>query len=367
MIKKKVAVIGLKGLPAFGGAARAGESLIDILKEKYDFTVYAVSSHTNRKGFYNGYTQIVFNRFVSKELNTFIYYIKSALYCLFKGDFDIIHIQHIAGAFIIPLLRLKYAVISTARGKAEKVDKLKVLAKYYYPIMEIIFLKLSNIIVVVSKPHRDYYQSKSRKPVYFIPNGVSSKCSYSPLKIKYKHYLLFAAGRIIGIKGCHVFLKSLLKLNYKSKVLVVGDLDQIPKYRDQIHQLANYLDVEFTGLIKNTTLLMSYIKQAKLFIFPSFVEAMSNMLLEVGSLKIPIICSDIPENKAIFNDDQVLFFKTGDENDLSLKIEWALNNNSLMKDKAKRAYKHLMAHYNWDTIATEYDKLYQKLIESKYI
>jgi len=59
----KIAVIGLKGLPAYGGAAAVGENLINNLRGKYDFTVYSISSHTNLKtGKYNGYNQIVFKK-----------------------------------------------------------------------------------------------------------------------------------------------------------------------------------------------------------------------------------------------------------------------------------------------------------------
>ena len=47
--KIKIAVIGLKGLPAFGGAAAVGENLIEQLKDKYEFFVYATSSHTHTK------------------------------------------------------------------------------------------------------------------------------------------------------------------------------------------------------------------------------------------------------------------------------------------------------------------------------
>ena len=59
--KIKVAVIGLKGLPAFGGAAAVGENIINQLKDKYEFFVYATSSHTAFKtGTYNEVHHIVF-------------------------------------------------------------------------------------------------------------------------------------------------------------------------------------------------------------------------------------------------------------------------------------------------------------------
>ena len=47
-MKKDVAIIGLKGLPAFGGAATVGEKTIEQLKDKYNFTVYSIDTHTNK-------------------------------------------------------------------------------------------------------------------------------------------------------------------------------------------------------------------------------------------------------------------------------------------------------------------------------
>ena len=43
MGKPKIAVIGLKGLPAFGGAATVGENIINQLKDNYQFFVYSTS------------------------------------------------------------------------------------------------------------------------------------------------------------------------------------------------------------------------------------------------------------------------------------------------------------------------------------
>ena len=107
---------------------------------------------------------------------------------------------------------------------------------------------------------------------------------------------------------------------------------------------------------------MSYLKKAKLFIFPSIIEAMSNMLLEAVSVKTPIICSDILENKAVFDKNEILFFSSEDSDDLTEKIKWALQNPVNMKLRAEKAYKRLVKNYNWSDIASQYDDLYQKLL-----
>ena len=67
------------------------------------------------------------------------------------------------------------------------------------------------------------------------------------------------------------------------------------------------LDVEYLGLIKEKEKLFNYIKYSKLFIFPSSYEAMSMMLLEAASLKVPTICSDISANKAILDEGGIIF------------------------------------------------------------
>ena len=79
--KRKIAIIGLKGLPAFGGAAAAGEHVIEQLANEYDFTIYATASHTSHRGLYKGANQIVFKRFPIRSLNVLYYYIRSAFAC----------------------------------------------------------------------------------------------------------------------------------------------------------------------------------------------------------------------------------------------------------------------------------------------
>ena len=89
---------------------------------------------------------------------------------------------------------------------------------------------------------------------------------------------------------------------------------------------------------------------------------MSMMLLEAASQRVPIICSDINANKALFNDDQVLYFHVNDSTDLAEKIEWALNNKSEMQKKVELAFEKLRLEHQWKNIAKEYDKVYHKLL-----
>lgn len=86
------------------------------------------------------------------------------------------------------------------------------------------------------------------------------------------------------------------------------------------------------------------------------------MLLEVASCKIPIICSDIRENKDIFGKDEVLFFKTDNHMDLVDKINWAFENYNAFLDMANKSFNKLEVELNWTHISQQYSNLYNKLL-----
>lgn len=361
---KKVLIIGLKGIPAFGGAAAVGENLIKALKKNYSFTVLSVSSHTRKKNVVvNGITQVVFNKFYSNSINTLVYYLKS-LWFSFFNSFDFVHLHHAESGFITPLLRIKYKVIVTFHGIYNYNDpKFSKIHNLFFRISERLNIIFANEIVSVSLPDTLYIYKKYRRKIYYIPNGINLSDSYNrQLTVNSSlPYILFAAGRIYDIKGLHLLLEAMKNLNNDMLIKVAGDINQKQSYKERIEFMSRGVNVEYLGLIKDKEILMQVVSQAIIFVFPSLTEAMSMMLLEVVSMKIPVIASDIPSNRAIFSDDEVLFFKTGDSQELMLSIKFALDNPEMMKIMAEKAYIKLALNYTWDVIAEKYDTLYKKL------
>ena len=360
-MKKKIAVIGVKGLPGFGGGARSTESLLNEIKNDYAITVYSIDSHTTLSGDYNGIQQITFKSLPFKRLNTIVYYFKSLVHCLFVGRYDLVHVQHIYAGFIIPLLRLRYPVINTVRGIIPRDDnKWNHIDKIFFRFFEFLALKFSTVTVSVCQPHIAYLQKIVKRPVYYIPNGVYVYQALIEQK-KEEDYLCFSAGRIIGLKGCHLLLLALHQIDYKGKLKIIGSIDHVNAYGAAIKEMAAGLDVEFLGLIKEKEVLFKIVANAKLFIFPSLNEGMSNMLLEAASLKTPIISSDIVENKFIFNDSEVLYFNSDDVDDLSVKINLALADPKMMEEKRDLAYEKITLEHDWRNIAITYKKRYEEI------
>lgn len=364
--KPKIAIIGLKGLPAFGGAASTSELVLDELKNSIEFYVYSIDSHTEKRGFWNGYTQIVFKRSPIKYLNTLVYYLKSVIHSLIKENYDLVHVNHLAFGIFVPLLKIKYRVIGTDRGlswlyQRGKGNKWNLIELLIFRINKFFFVRFVDTLVTVSKEYEQYY-NKYRSDTVVINNGIRIDLETMESKIIQGEYILFAAGRIIELKGCHLLLSALKQLSYKGKLKIIGNLEHSMQYKDRIKLLSEGLDVDFIGLIKEKKKLFEIIRNSKLFIFPSLSEGMSNMLLEVASQMTPLIVSDIPENAAVFSNEEVLFFKSNDVDDLANKILFSFSHSELMKKKSELAYQRVKKDYNIEIISKQYEFEYKKLM-----
>lgn len=355
-MKKRIAVIGLKGLPAFGGAATVGENIIDQLKDKYDFTVYLISSHTQLKsGQNNGYNVVVFSKLPFIKLNTLYYYILSAFHSIICGKYAIIHLHHRDAAFLLLILRLRFKTVITTHGLV-LTDKWRRF-KFFFEFQNR-FIKYSNIITCVSLKDQNILKNYVKRETIYIPNGVNIEI----IEDKPKTHLMFASGRILQTKGCHVFIEAAKIICCKEKIVIAGKLDAESNYSKNLLAYSKDLKIEFIGLIKEKNKLKELIQSASLFIYPSIIESMSMMLLEVAALKTPIICCDIPENRDVFSDNEVLFCKVNDHLDLAEKLQWAIMHPNEMREFAENAYQKLNQYYTWKKIAGEYIKVYEKLL-----
>jgi glycosyltransferase involved in cell wall biosynthesis len=363
--KPRIAVIGLKGLPPFGGASTVGENIILTLKDKYDFTVLSVSTHTNMPtGYYKGIKQIVFkSRLKRTGLNTAIYYIRSIFYVLFHR-FDIIHLHHDTPGCLVLFLKLKYKVVLTVHGYIEEDDpKFSNIANKLCVISKHQGIRLSNVVVSVSKTDQECLISKFKREIKYIPNGIWKPELCDRGLINEKGYILFSAGRIYSRKGLHLLLDAAHVINLDNEIYIVGDIDRIPSYKEEMLSKSKGLNVKYFGLIEEKKRLMDIVSKSSLFVFPSLWEGMSMMLLEVVSQGVPIIASDIPSNTSVFDDNEMLFFRSGNSNDLARKISFALVHYQEMKLKANNAYKKLSEKYTWDSIGKQYEAIYNSLLK----
>ncbi|MGE5221157.1 MAG: glycosyltransferase family 4 protein, partial [Omnitrophica WOR_2 bacterium] len=310
-----------------------------------------------------------------KFLRPISYNILSALHALMKGHYDIIHLHAVEACFILPLLRLKYPVVSTSHGTAHSVprDKWNKLSRTLMGALEFPFTKFSNYATSISKVDAEDMESRYKKKVIYIPNGVDLKArvdetagrqALKQYGINPGDFLMFAAGRIDPTKGCHLAIEAYRQLGSELPLLVLGDLEQVPAYGNSLRQMGASCRVIFSPPVTDKAVFFGILKQCKLFIFPSLSEGMSMMLLEAGSLGVPMICSDIPENRAVMKDFTV-YFESGSTSNLKEKLQWALEHTLEMELLSQKASKMLASDFSWDKLVGRYETLYQACLAGK--
>jgi glycosyltransferase involved in cell wall biosynthesis len=365
--KKKLAYLGIKGLPAIAGADKVVEAIANNLSEEFDIYVYCSDSYSIDYRSHN-IKLIKLRNLRGKHLSSFSLFLLSAFHALLFNDFDLVHVHNTDAGFIIPLLRIKYKVIGTSHGYPYKREKWSNLVKNFLKFSESIFFRFSNLITCVSKSLSKELSDKYKKGVYFIPNGIDEpnyagdNSILEKFELKEKEYMSFAAGRVDPTKGCHILLEAFKNINKKIDIAVSGDFSHKPDYSEKLYKMADER-VKFIPFIENIRILFSVIKKAKLFIFPSTHEAMSSMLLEVAALGVPIICSDIPENVDVL-EKNTIYFISGDYKDLAKKIEFCLNNYDQAVKIANKAKKWVIKQYKWHDISEKYKNIYNSLIYS---
>ncbi len=369
MAKKHIAIFGVKYFPARGGTSRVVENLLADLQEHYDFTIYCYKPPEAAKHM-PGVKTIQYREIPIKGFGVFFYYLRCCWHLLWWGKYDLVHLHKTDGAFFLPILSLKYKIIATSHALPYLNEKWSTLGKLYFRMTEWLFMRSNARLTAIAKTQVDYFQSTYNREVLFIPNGIhppdevdpkKADTILTPLGIK-EDYLLFAARRVIPLKGCHTMIKALQQINYSGSVVIAGELDQLPQYTKELRRLAEGLNLHFVGYVAGMDKLNALLRRAKYFIFPSELEGMSMMLLEAGCIGTPMICSDIPQNKAVLNADEVLYFESKNVDDLAEKLQWALEHNDKMQALAKSTQQTIEKKYTVDKVVQKYIDLYEQTL-----
>ena len=159
---------------------------------------------------------------------------------------------------------------------------------------------------------------------------------------------LLCMGRLVKDKGIveliNVF-KNISGSNSKLKLLLVGDfeasLDPLPEATIQeIKTNASVIHISWTTDVEY------YMHLADNFVFPSHREGFPNVLLQAGAMKLPIICSRIPGNIDIVeNNETALIFDAGNESQIQSLILQALNQKEKMLGMATKLKQIICTEY----------------------
>ncbi len=220
-----------------------------------------------------------------------------------------------------------------------------------YPFLKSPWKKIVNNAAWVTAPS-DFLIQKIREiagqgAYKTIPNGMDLTRFY-PMK-KDKRILVVA--RLFPNKGIQDILDALTRVDIGDwSVDIVGDGPYLEALKSKAHANGIQKKVRFRGWVDNSSSKMKDLYgKAAIFISASYFESFGLTVLEAISAGCFPLISDIPGHRFIIDNDE-LFFKKGDPDDLSRKLA------ALVKKKPAK-FSVNIDRFGWNNVIKDYISL----------
>ncbi len=119
--------------------------------------------------------------------------------------------------------------------------------------------------------------------------------------------------------------------------------------------------VHFVGTVSQASL-VDYLDRATAFVFPSSDEGFGLPPLEALARGCPVICSDSSCLPEVLPTEGVIFFKSGDADDMIRGIETVLREEQVYRSAAQAHIPDLLARHDWVKAAERTREGYERLV-----
>lgn len=294
-------------------------------------------------------------------------YIKILLELAFNRKIKIIHINMAArGSFyrksIVVLLSklFRKKTIIHMHGGAFSVfyeQECNNITKKY---INFIF-NISNIILVLSNEWKERFERYNiYTKIKVLYNGVKV-----PLVNNYneKNNNIIFLGKICEEKGIFDLLLVIKQLREKNNdiKLIIGGEGEVERLSSEIKKLGIEENVNYLGWI-NTDERNYWLKKSKIFILPSYYEAMPMSILEAMSFGIPVISTQVGGIPTLINNNvDGILYTPGNLEELRNSILKLYSDDNLLKKISNNCYKKCKNKFSLDKINNEILKIYHEV------
>ncbi len=310
---------------------------------------------------FEGVKIISFHTVNKAGFDTLVHSFKATADIILRNRADIIHLQSGANSIWALILRLFGKKVFVSQFAMDwKRAIWPWYAKLFYHFSNYLTAYIPNKVIFDNIYTKEYFEKKFHRHFDFVPYGAEVKVAsegstiFEEIGIKPGDYFLFV-GRFIPDKGVHILVKAFQKINTDKKLVLIGGSPTPNDYEKEIRSVVDKRII-FAGYIygDDTNIL---IENAFVYIQPSLIEGLSPVILTVMGLGTPLICSDIVENKFITGANAT-HFRSGSIDDLSEKINYALNNPDKIVRMAENGRQDILARFNWEKITDQYIKIF---------
>ncbi|MFC0146277.1 glycosyltransferase [Pectobacterium cacticida] len=139
-------------------------------------------------------------------------------------------------------------------------------------------------------------------------------------------------------------------------IVIIGDGSQREFFKNYIKRLDLEKQVILYGKVKNGAI---YSSLFDVYVQPSLSEGFGLAVIEAILNKTPVVCSDIPVFKEMFNSNEVEFFSINDISSLYYAIVKAYKYSD---NRIDMAYKKVADEYSESGMVKKYMEWYEKFI-----
>ncbi|MEI6234242.1 MAG: glycosyltransferase family 4 protein [Planctomycetota bacterium] len=370
----KVAMIGLRGIEeGLGGVEKAvREIAVRLVKNGVDVTCFCRSAYNKRNEF-EGVKLVNTQTIYSKHMETALYAVGSMLTAT-RGDFDVIHIHAMATSSLawIPKWFSKKKVVVTIHGLDWQRAKWGFFARNILQFAETCAVSYSHATICVSLSLQIYFQMRYlNHPFAYIPNGCDpapSTTTPAPENLESKKYILFM-GRLVPEKGVHRLIEAYRGLKTEMPLIIAGPEMHAAAYCAKLRKMAEGDSrIRFvgsvTGDVKERLLAHAYV-----FVLPSEIEGLPVSVLEASSRGVCPVVSSIPTTIEVLGERGLargFTFDSSSVAELRTVLETSLDNPELVDALGKQSQEFVTSHYNWDAIAAETKRVYERVLTGEW-
>ena len=228
-----------------------------------------------------------------------------------------------------------------------------------------IALKKANTVVCLSNQYKQELQTnyKCKVPIQVIPNGINiSKYLNSENEIP-KPFTFGMASRMIQGKDHSTLLRAFSKVvkKYPETMLnIAGDGETLSSVKAKAKKLNLENNILFLGLLNENEMIIFY-QNLSVYIQATLSETLCTSILQAMSCQLPVIASDIENNKPLINNNETgWLYLSKNSDDLARimlnSIEYPQKNITI----SENARKFCKTNFSNKTMAKGYKQLIEQ-------
>ena len=355
----RIAMIGSRGIPAgVGGVERVVESLTrELTLLGHDVLVYG-------RGRYVGGGRAEFGRCIvtpgldGKHLET-ITHTATATWDVLRRDVDIIHV-HSPGPALwswIPAAGRR-PVVFTVHAPDWRREKWSLPARAVLQAGLEIGMRTGRAVTAVSRNLAAELQSRFRRSVVYVPNGVAAVTGLAPDRIRRWSLetdgFALHAGRIVPEKRLDVLLEAWKQAQLPIPLVIAAESSE-NNYAQRCLRSAPP-GVRFVGPQYGAMLGELY-SNAAMVIQPSVLEGASLVVLEAAGYGRCVVSADIPANREILGGGGI-YFTPDNPAELAERIRRCYHEASLREDLGRKARRRVRSVFSSAKVAKQMEGVY---------